>query len=388
MAACDCIKITHQTYESPLVTEEVQSSGIYNGYNYWEFVIGLVTYTIWYDGSGDWIVSTGGVGSTGTSVTALKSGDECPFASMPEWLTGPVFTTFTTEECEGACVFKEDRTAFTFAAVKIPEPFVSPDRGIKDCCCEHLVLAKSTKNSWENDITSAWVKLSDPNDTVTFELYKDGQLTNYEPMPIQFVKDPNAYYTTIDWSDVLDSDGVGCYRLIVNYDIAGLTGQMIWGQYKLQPFTTQNALQTARVRAIFSGYHEADGIDFTDTNVESTHRFYGFIGNRQPNTQIDNLIYQNREMKRVIRENLNEYEIITDPSDECTIKPLVDLYLLSENQLFISDYNAHNHSYRYNDVPVIVQDSPELEYKEFSRKAVLRCVVGDKVKNQRTYYNG
>ena len=102
--------------------------------------------------------------------------------------------------------------------------------------------------------------------------------------------------------------------------------------------------------------------------------------------EIDNIIYDNREMKRVIRENLNDYEIITDPLDECLIRPLTELYLISENELYISDYNAHNHSYRYLDLPVIVQESPDLEYFDFSRKARLKCKVGDKFKNQRTHY--
>jgi hypothetical protein len=93
-------------------------------------------------------------------------------------------------------------------------------------------------------------------------------------------------------------------------------------------------------------------------------------------------------MKRVIRENLNDYEIITEPSDECIIRPMVELYLLSENQLFISDYNAHNHSYRYLDLPVIVSESAQIEYKDLSRKATLTCKVSDKFKSNRTYYNG
>jgi hypothetical protein len=92
-------------------------------------------------------------------------------------------------------------------------------------------------------------------------------------------------------------------------------------------------------------------------------------------------------MKRNLRENLNSYEIITDPADECIIRPLVELYLLSENELYISDYNVHNHSYRYLDLPVIVQESPKIEYPdEFARKASLTCTVGDKFKNKRTYY--
>jgi hypothetical protein len=102
--------------------------------------------------------------------------------------------------------------------------------------------------------------------------------------------------------------------------------------------------------------------------------------------EIDNIIYRNREMKRVIRENLNSYEIITDPSHKCITQPMVDLYLLSENELYISDYNAHAHDYCLYDVPVIVEESPEIEYYEFSRKAKVTCQVGDKFKNKRTYY--
>jgi hypothetical protein len=136
----------------------------------------------------------------------------------------------------------------------------------------------------------------------------------------------------------------------------------------------------------FNGKQQIDGIDFTASNVESSMRFFGFIGKRQPNTEIDNIIYSDRQMKRVIRENLNQYEITTDPSGECVIKPLVDLFLLSENEMWISDYNAHNHSYRYLDTPVIVEESSKIDYKDFSRLAVLTCIVSDKFKNQRTFY--
>ena len=121
--------------------------------------------------------------------------------------------------------------------------------------------------------------------------------------------------------------------------------------------------------------------------VEDCIRFYGFIGNRQPNMEIDNLIYQNRVVRSVVRENLDTYEINTDPYTDETIRRLTDLYLLSENDMFISDYNAFNNSYRINDVPVIVQDSPEIDYiDKLQRKAVLTCLVGDKTKNKRTFY--
>jgi hypothetical protein len=270
----------------------------------------------------------------------------------------------------------------------LPEVFVEQNRGLKDCCCKYYVLASGDTDSWKNDVTSAWVKLSGLGDSYSFRLYKEGQPTTYVCPEYTFINEPNAYYTTIEWADVLASDGIGCYALVVDFEISGITGQFTWGKYDLKEYSIQNALKTARIKAIFNGYQQTDGIDFTASNVVSTHRFFGFIGNRQPNSEIDNIIYENREMKRVIRENLNDYEIITEPSDECIIKPMIDLYLLSENQLFISDYNAHNHSYRYFDVPVIVAESPSIEYKDYSRKATLTCKVSDKFKTNRTYYNG
>ena len=91
-------------------------------------------------------------------------------------------------------------------------------------------------------------------------------------------------------------------------------------------------------------------------------------------------------MKKVIRENLNTYEIHVDPTCNEHIDKLTDLYLLSENELYLSDYNAHNPSYKYQDVAAIVQESPEIVYFDFSREVGLKCVVGDKFKDKRSYY--
>jgi hypothetical protein len=250
----------------------------------------------------------------------------------------------------------------------------------------YKVLSDPGSDTWKNDKTSAWLKVSDPSDTFNFVLKKNGVATTYTPTSVPFPNESDAYYTTINWNDVMSSDGVGCYELKISYSISGITGELSWGKYDLDRYSIQNALNTARIRAIFNGYQEEEGIDFSGSDVESTFRFEGYIGNRQPNQETDNIIYNNREMKRVIRENLNSYEIITDPSDDCIIRPLVDTYLLSENQLFISDYNAHNPSYRYQDLPVIVSESPSLEYYDFSRKVKLTCIVSDKFKNKRTYY--
>lgn len=389
---CNCIKITYLIGDTFLPTiVSLYVYGQYNDKNYYRFYITSGSFTGYYylyynDSNNKWEVSKtlGGVINGGdVYVISLAENLNCPpIGDESAWEIMIGFSIFTTSEC----IAVEDRQKFEYKSIKLPSSCGNEDRGIEDCCCDQLVLAKATSNSWETDKTSAWLKLSAPGDSVEFKLYKNGIETIFTPSINEFQNTSNAFYTTINWIDVLNSDGIGCYELKVEYEISGIQSSFTWGYYKLLPFTVKNALKTARIRAFFNAYHEIEQIDFTGSNVESTFRFYGYIGNRQPNTEIDNIIYGNREMKRVIRENLNEYEIYVDPSLKCITKPLIDLYFLSENELFISDYNAHNHDYCINDLPVIVSESPELTYYDFSRKASIKCIVSDKFKNQRTYY--
>jgi len=380
--SCKCIIVRFQeTNSSPMYDLELNNIGIYNGKSYWQFTINSIQYTIFFDGV-DWQIATDGLGGTAI-VGTLTGGLLCPTGV---WTLTPFIYVLDVSSC--GCTKREDRYFMKFQSIKLPSTFVEQNRGLKDCCCKQMVLASNEPESWKNDITSAWIKVTSDLDIFNFVLYKDGQVTTYTPTINPFVNDSSAFYTTIEWKDVLASDGIGCYKLVIEYQISGISGTLEWGEYQLKQYSIQNALKTARIKAIFNGYQENEGIDFTASNVVSTHRFFGFIGNRQPNMELDNLIYNNREMKRNLRENLYDYQIITDPENECIITPMVELYLLSENELFISDYNAHNFSYKYLDLPVIVKESPSIDYKELSRKAVLTCTVEDKFKNKRTYYNG
>lgn len=396
---CTCLRLTIEAGTTGEQTIDVDASGTYNGVNYWEYTYDIYTIVIWSaDASGnggDWIYSpTLGsfAGAYGRFTPAV--GVDCPIAVLnpnpvlgwTDLLTLANLKTFDTKSCDWNC-HQEDRTKDDFGSVKLPKDFVEDDRGLKDCCCVYNVLGDASGDSWKTDVTSAWIKVSDLSDTYVFELLDENdQLTTYTPTTNLFPNDSTAFYTTVRWEDVLTSDGAGCYELRIRYSISGISGSITWGKYKLQPYSIQNALNTARVRAKFNGFQEIEGINFTGADVESSFRFFGYIGNRQPNMETDNIIYNNREMKRVIRENLNSYEIVTEPTDECITKPLLELYLLSENELFISDYNAHNHSYRINDLPVIVSESPAVEYYDFSRKAKVTAVVTDKFKKRRTYY--
>lgn len=367
---------------------ELVAFGISNGRKVYQFTeqINGISYTFilgWNPLLFRWEI---GIVETFETIAALVLNASCPIGTTWIALTETKTDNLQTSEIECETCDREERVFREYDSIKLPETFVEDKRGDISCCCKYMVLAGNGTETWKNDKTSAWIKISNAGDVFTFNLTKNGIPANYIPIPKPFINELNAYFTTIEWFDVLNSDGIGCYHLSIDYEISGIVGSIAIGDFDLKFYSVENALKTARVRAIFDGVHETDGINFSGSGVESTFRFFGYIGNRQPNTEIDNIIYQNREMKRVIRENLNTYELITDPENECIIKPLLDLYLLSENQLFISDYNAHNHSYRYLDIPVTLNESASVEYKDFSRLAVLKCTLEDKFKTNRTYY--
>ena len=395
MTNCDCgIELSYYTNLDGHSVTTFLVVGELNGQHVFQGTINGQLVSIWFDGINMWQMTFGDVLIEEViDVLALLIQDrvDCPISTggwQIEWTKDNLGIDYSDGiACENTNCGREDRYAKQFASIKLPVSFTEQKRGFKDCCCEQIVLASPETESWKNDVTSCWIKLSDPSDSVLFVCLDESNNVITTISAIPFVNELNAFYGTLYWIDILNAAGAGCYKIEVRYNIAGIEGVIKWGTYKLKEYSIQNALTTARVSAKFDGYHEIEGINFSGSNVPSTFRFHGFIGFRQPNYEIDNLIYRDRQMKRNLRENLNAYEIITEASDECIILPLVELYLLSENELFISDYNAHNHSYRYLDLPVIVQESPKIEYTDqFARKAVLKCTVGDKFKNKRTYY--
>lgn len=284
--------------------------------------------------------------------------------------------------------FFQQRIEKFYNSIQLPVIFEEQNRGFFRCCEPVIVLGSNDPETWKNDVNSAWIKISDPADSFNFILELDDvPVTNYVLTVNEFPNEDNAFYTTIFWNEVLNLEGPGCFTLKIKYNISGIIGEFVWGIYKLLPYSIYNALGTARIRVFLNLRQEIENINFTGANVEDSIRFRGFIGDSQPNMEIDNLIYQDRGVKTVVRENLRSFIITTDPSSEEIISKFVELYLLSENELFISDYNAHNHSYKILDLAQVVQESPEIDYLDrFQRKAVLTCVVADRKKDKRTFY--
>ena len=286
----------------------------------------------------------------------------------------------------------QERIKNTYPAITLPEAFTEEDRGYAMCCIPELVLANGSANTDENDIKSAWMKLSDPGDTVTFELVNsDGSpLSTYvTPDPVEFPNEANAWYVTIPWADVLSDEGVGCYSLNIEYNIGGVSGTLVWGTYWLQVYSIESALGTARLRSIFNLNQGIEGINFTGSGVEDTIRFFGQIRKDQPNNEYEELLYASRRVETVKNENRPSWMMETDPATDELLRQFERLYLLSSNELFISDCNAHTNSYRIKDIPVSIdpENGPERDQPEkYSRQEVLTCKFRDRVQNKITRY--
>lgn len=270
----------------------------------------------------------------------------------------------------------------TFPVITLPKPFVEEDRGVEDCCCEpFLVFGSNSNDSYKRDFTSAWF----PNaDEIRFYLVKESDGTEIEQTAIQFLNQANAYYCTVNWSQILSDYDSGCYTLKFDYSISGIEETYIWGKYNVVPYSIERKKRMVRFRTIFNDFHEEIGIDFSGSNVVDCINFHGFFGDRQPKTEIKNTTYSNREERKVMRENVNEYTLITDPIRECISKRIIDIHLLHENEIYVSDHNPYNHSYDYLDKPMILSDSPSVEY--LSRYAKITAKFEDKVKNKRSLF--
>jgi hypothetical protein len=280
--------------------------------------------------------------------------------------------------------FKESVRVISF-----PKGFEEEDRGLKGCCdCKQLVLAHpSDTETWKNDLTGIYVKKSEPGDVVTFSMEDaNGLVVSNQGEAAIFPNDTLAVGFIYNWQDVLNTHGVGCYTIKVNFTIAGIVGGYTWGLYDLRQYSISSAKGTVRIRSKFNTFWQKLQIDFTNSNFTDSVRFNGFFGNRQPKTEINNLIGKSRTIEKATRENLNEYTLETDPISICITRQLIDFHLLNEDECFITDHNSSNHDYLLFDTPVSVSGSSEVDYIKRSRLANVKATFGDRKLLDKNYY--
>lgn len=274
--------------------------------------------------------------------------------------------------------------------IRFPKGLEEEDRGGKECCCEQLKLASLTDDDQAiNDITGVYDKMSNMADTLTFKMYKCGTAAAINNLGTvgTFPNQPLGVGFIYDWRQILLTYGIGTYKIYKEYTISGVTGTALVGVYELKAYSIKAARGTVRLYSNFNSYFLPEEFDFTGSNFADSIRFNGFFGERKPNTQINQLIDIGRRSTKTTRENLNKYELVTDPVLECITKPLLEFFFLNEDETFVTDHNKSNHSYQYFDKPVVIEEEPDVEYIKRSRYAIVKAVFGDRTKKDKSYYN-
>jgi len=281
------------------------------------------------------------------------------------------------------------RNKICFDVIRFPNGFDEESRGLEVCCVPLLKLASDTNDGYKNDITGVAIKLSSLTDIVDFSIFKCGN-----PIALQnlgtvgsYPQDDLVVGFMFDWKQYLSVYGAGLYTIKVEFTISGIVGGYNYGQYDLKAYSIQTARGTVRVWSEPNSYYQKELIDYSNSNHKDSLRFNGFFGNRTPNTEINNLITQGRKVEKVTRENLNQYTLKSDVVDIRITRRLLDFHFLNEDTLLLSDHNASNHDYLLFDVPVVVDESPEIEYIERSRLAWITATFGDRKKLDKSYYN-
>ena len=273
--------------------------------------------------------------------------------------------------------------------VTIPVIAQSEDRGALRCATPQKVLADIADTTrWKNDVTGIAVI----TDSLLIELERaDGTRFNapgiVAPLPFQ----SNAKAFVIDWRQVNDGTKLlgGCYKVVVNYDISGITGEYYYGAFRLLPYSFFNAKGTSRIFAVLNDVVRKDGINYKDSGFANSVRFQGSFGKMQPNYDMENLTDGYRVRSKVRNEALRSFELNTDMLTNCITERIEAGVLLKANQIYISEHNVSVHN-QYFDFPVILDESksPEFNYPTGSIYASVNAFFLEKVAIHESKYDG
>lgn len=290
------------------------------------------------------------------------------------------------------CTTSERDIAFATRVV-LPDTDVIPDKGFKECCYNNIVLASlDDDDGYKNDYNSWYFRKQLTSDSCDFVLidnetgdeYALNDSTYGEFKPFGSYPDQIKMTTyRVDWRKVLQTLGEGVYSMRLDQTIAGITFPQVSNSYKLQSYSIERANNSIRIDSVMNGRLEHIEVDFKGVNFKNTLRSKGFFGNRNPKFTQDNLVRREKgydEQISMIQEN--EYVLEMGLIPECITTQIYDFILFSD-EIFLSDYNTNNHSYRYKVLPVVLKNNKGAKYYVKNRDSRVNLVFEDRYKNKR-----
>ncbi len=273
----------------------------------------------------------------------------------------------------------------------LPEPDPCECKGLKDCQYEELALADLTDDaSYRNDIKGLWYKRKDPAFDVDFFIKdEDGNETPLNDGTFgtfydfgSFVNDSNLKGYHLEWRRVLAVLGAGKYILIRKIGFFGLTSDFESYPYNCQPFSDDIANQTVRIISKMDGSLLDKEVNFKGTEWIDGMRIRGFFGDRQASLEKETITTIDNKVNQVKADILNEYELRTNLLPDAVVDYIIEYHSLA-NEIWISDYNIYNHSYKYIDKSVQLDNFNEIRYPNKNRSAILSATFSDRYLNLR-----
>jgi hypothetical protein len=123
-------------------------------------------------------------------------------------------------------------------------------------------------------------------------------------------------------------------------------------------------------------------VDFAATGYKTSMRLRGFFGRAEYSFEQDNIAKRDYSYLQNTMSSKREYQFQGLQLPECITDELWN-FVLFGNELFISDYNANNHSYRYELMPVKLEGNKGTEFFVTDRGVNVNLTFSDRVENNR-----
>ena len=249
----------------------------------------------------------------------------------------------------------------------------------------------SIQTNYFNDFKSLIYKKQSPSDSFVFKLLHCGGETILNDDTLGTFYDfgdledhENFTGFNLSWNKVLNNGGlgVGTYQLKVEYNIGGTTGEFISCFYDLKIYDPFRADKTVRLETIMNGYVEQMEMNFNGLFWKDCVRVPATFGRMSVETEVDNIIYNNREKRHVRISDNREYQFESELLDSCVTSHLID-YVFKADKILVSDFDLQNHIQTYKDFECSAVEEIEPVYFAGNRKARINATFTNLKDNRR-----
>jgi len=315
-------------------------------------------------------------------------------ASAAQELISTAYTEYDNcDECletRAAAVCPSGERTIGYAQMVTLPDAPPPDRGFSKCCFNNLVFAdRLDPDPYRNDFSGSWFKRQLPNSTVDFKLYDVATTTLYALNSGTYgifqdfggAQTELSYYI-VEWGRVLKILGEGAYQIKQELTIAGISVDVYSNTFNLKNFSVNLADKTVRIDSIMDGMLVAKDTDFSNSGYKTSMRLPGFFGRAEYSFEQDNIAKRDYSFMQNTMSSKREYKYQALQIPECITEDLWNFVLFGK-ELFISDYNKNNHSYKYELMPVKLEGNAGTEFFVTDRGCNINLTFSDRTENDR-----